>query len=317
MDAAYKVFLDLNNLDQLSSYAFELQVNAIQNLDPDRIKEYLSMVMHHSGVETCRAILHYVIIVMAKYLQIMVAYHIHTKDTDSVQKDFEKFNMDFQQITQNYESVTEEEFMPGEIPQISEVKRQMRKSENISDEVKDKMKTTLKVLPSNVEKFVREKGMTDFEETFTNEELSMDNIQKLTDDLKDIGIRNFSQRIIILESIGTSEARADLNPTKQNEKTSETYSNESRFEKAANPTLSSNSQAEAEYPSDDCSYGDIDIEDNINSIEEQEGNKNKKAANKIKKVNQRHTFFGWLHGTYIAAWSSIAKNTTHKFYALM
>merc|ERR1719427_1164968 len=125
VDAAYTVFLTLKNLNELSSYAFELRVNATQNLDPERIKEYLSMVMPHSGVETCRAILHYVIIVLAKYLQIMVAYHIHIEDADSVQQDFEIFNLSFQQITQNYQLVTGEEFMPGDIPQISEIKRQL------------------------------------------------------------------------------------------------------------------------------------------------------------------------------------------------
>merc|ERR1719427_2394233 len=216
VDAAYTVFLTLKNLNELSSYAFELRVNATQNLDPERIKEYLSMIMPYSGVKTCRAILHYVIIVLAKYLQIMVAYHIHIEDTESVQQDFEKFDSSFQQITKNYQRVTGEEFIPGDIPQISEIKRQLRDARNIPDEVKENMTTTLYTIPSDVEKFLNDAGLTEFEETFTNEELSLDNILELNhDNLKEIGITKLGQRIRILKGIENFKAKSKTKLSKR------------------------------------------------------------------------------------------------------
>ena len=177
------------------------------------------MIMPYSGVKTCRAILHYVIIVLAKYLQIMVAYHIHIEDTESVQQDFEKFNSSFQQITKNYQRVTGEEFIPGDIPQISEIKRQLRDARNIPDEVKENMTTTLNSIPFDVEKFLSDAGLTEFEESFKNEELSLNNILKLTDEnLKDIGISKLRQRIQILESIENFKAKPDLGAHQQDEK---------------------------------------------------------------------------------------------------
>ena len=111
-----------------------------------------------------------------------------------------------------------------------------------------------------LEKFIQETGLTDFEETFLNEELSLDNILKLTNEnLKDIGISKLGQRIKILESIETFKAKTDLGGANQNEETTGTKSNES--ETAANLTMSSKSQATADY-SFDKYYDEIDVEGN-------------------------------------------------------
>ena len=197
--------------------------------------------------------------------------------------------------------------MPGEIPQISEVKRQMQEANNAPDEVKERMKTPLEVLPSDVEKFLHETGLTEFEESFKNEELSLNNILKLTDEnLKDIGISKLRQRIQILESIENFKAKPDLGAQKQDEKTSGVDNKECRSETAANLTMSSKSQAIAGHSSDDCSrdekdtihMGTINTIDKNAYLEEDDGNKNNESAEKVKKVLIKRDLLDWLVTMY-------------------
>ena len=66
-----------------------------------------------SGADTCRTTLNYIIVVLGKYLQMIVAYHINKGDLDVVEEDFNKFNSNFYQLVQDFSKVTGEEFMPG------------------------------------------------------------------------------------------------------------------------------------------------------------------------------------------------------------
>ena len=66
-----------------------------------------------SGADTCRTTLNYIIVVLGKYLQMIVAYHINKGDLDVVEEDFAKFNSNFYQLVQDFSKVTGEEFMSG------------------------------------------------------------------------------------------------------------------------------------------------------------------------------------------------------------
>jgi len=114
VDAAYDTFIMEKDFEDFQSHAFELQTIANQNLKPGKIQEYM-IILHdksESGADTCRTTLNYIIVVLGKYLQMVVAYHIHKGDLDVVDEDFAKFNSNFYKLVQDFSEVTGEEFMP-------------------------------------------------------------------------------------------------------------------------------------------------------------------------------------------------------------
>ena len=103
------------DFEDFQSHAFELQTIANQNLKPEKIQEYM-IILHdnsESGADTCRTTLNYIIVVLGKYLQMVVAYHIHKGNLDVVEEDFAKFNSNFYKLVRDFSKVTGEEFMPG------------------------------------------------------------------------------------------------------------------------------------------------------------------------------------------------------------
>ena len=55
----------------------------------------------------------YVLAVMGKYLQMLVAYSIFKEDPDQVATHFEQFNRDFDQMCQAFKEVTNQTFKAG------------------------------------------------------------------------------------------------------------------------------------------------------------------------------------------------------------
>ena len=53
VDATYTVFLR-NGFEDFQYYSFEMQTVAIQNLNPQRIKEYLGIIFQHQGFAVCQ-----------------------------------------------------------------------------------------------------------------------------------------------------------------------------------------------------------------------------------------------------------------------
>merc|ERR1711887_260731 len=77
VDAAYKTFITNQNLDY-----FELQMIAEQNLKAEKIGEYLKVIKKNSNNDMCQVVMHYIIIVLSKYLLMMAACHIDKDETD-------------------------------------------------------------------------------------------------------------------------------------------------------------------------------------------------------------------------------------------
>ena len=105
--------------------------------------------------------------------------------------------------------------------------------------------------PSDLEQFLNDAGLTEFEETFKNEELSLDNILELNhDNLKEIGITKLGQRMRILKGIETFKAKSDkvdsVATKLEKANITGTESNDGRWETAATLTLTSEGPA-AEY----------------------------------------------------------------------
>ena len=53
MDATYTAFLR-NGFEDFQYYSFEMQTVAIQNLNPQRVKEYLGIIYQHQGLAVCQ-----------------------------------------------------------------------------------------------------------------------------------------------------------------------------------------------------------------------------------------------------------------------
>jgi hypothetical protein len=115
VDAAYEVFL-AEGFEDFQEYAFELKTTATKSLSPSRIREYLQTIYEQQGHDACQAVLEYVVVVLSKYLQMMVAYEIHRQKTDRVEAQFKQFNACYTQLVNIFAEITGQPFEPGAAP---------------------------------------------------------------------------------------------------------------------------------------------------------------------------------------------------------
>ena len=135
----------------------------------------------------CHEVMHYIIILMGKYLQMMVAFHIHKKDPDSVAQDFTLFNTNFEKLLVTFKCVTGEDFIPGDIPNVDLNSDKDDKSEQIGG------------VSQEIELFLEKIGLICLRDIFEQEELTIEDLLKMNKtDLKDIGINQLKQRKTIL-----------------------------------------------------------------------------------------------------------------------
>ena len=125
VDASYEAFLD-HGLEDFSSYAFELRTIAAKNLAPARIKAYLEIIHEEKGGAASHAVMEYILLVLGKYLQMMVAYSVFVEDQVSVQHRVEKlfsaFNKTYSELNQIFEEVTGQRFLPGQFVEAEKEK---------------------------------------------------------------------------------------------------------------------------------------------------------------------------------------------------
>ena len=77
----------------LDSYLYEFQAKGKRALGPEKIRSYLKAILEYYGMDMCHQILNYVLVVRAKYLQLIVAYLTFNNDTNRLAKEFESFNL--------------------------------------------------------------------------------------------------------------------------------------------------------------------------------------------------------------------------------
>ena len=107
VDAAFQNFVKgSHNLEvtfaSLANFMFELETNAIQSLNTEKISAYLKAIKQTEENAICEQVFQYIIIVRAKYLQISSAYYIYKQDAQRVTNEFESFNRDFTEIQRIY-----------------------------------------------------------------------------------------------------------------------------------------------------------------------------------------------------------------------
>ena len=189
VDAAYETFLMQRNFEDFRNFAFELQTDAKAKLNPKRIREYLEIIKDTSGADMCCVVFHYIIVVLGKYLQMMVAYHIHKEDPDRVTKEFEFFNSNYEQLVFDFTDLTGLEFIPGNIPNPNVMKTKLK--ESLPKPVK---------LDPKIVTFLENLKLGELKKIFEKEELTMEELLEFSgDDLKEIGIRLIKHRKAILK----------------------------------------------------------------------------------------------------------------------
>ena len=109
IDAAYEVFLN-DGFEGFQQFSFEFKTIARKNLSPKRIEEYLTVIHRQSGAAKCREVLEYVVMALAKYLQITVAYDILKGDLEKISGHFELFNEQLEALAVVFRLVTKSKF---------------------------------------------------------------------------------------------------------------------------------------------------------------------------------------------------------------
>ena len=84
-------------------------------LSPNKIEDYISIVHDEYGEEAANIIMHYIIVVAAKYLQMMCSYYINENNPEAVEKTFNIFNVNFQNYEQIYKNITGEKIIFGSV----------------------------------------------------------------------------------------------------------------------------------------------------------------------------------------------------------
>ena len=128
IDGAYQVFLKgSNNLEAtihtLEHFMYELQVLAVQNLNPTRIREYTKEILMTENTNMLTQIYKYVLVVRSKYLQLSCVYFIYKQDSDRVIDEFECFNRDYLEMCKIFKDESGIEFDPGQQPSIKSLSK--------------------------------------------------------------------------------------------------------------------------------------------------------------------------------------------------
>ena len=110
VDAAFQNFVKgSHNLEvtfaSLANFIFELETNAIQSLNTEKIAAYLKAIKQTEDDSICEKVFKYILIVRAKYLQISSAYYIYKQDAQRVTNEFESFNRDFNELQTIYQNI--------------------------------------------------------------------------------------------------------------------------------------------------------------------------------------------------------------------
>ena len=84
-------------------------------LNPSKIEDYLRIVHEEYGEDATNTTMHYIIIVTAKYLQMMSSYYINENNPEAVEKIFHTFNENYLKYEQVYRKVTGKKIIFGRI----------------------------------------------------------------------------------------------------------------------------------------------------------------------------------------------------------
>merc|ERR1719430_436143 len=207
VDSAYNVFLRIG-FEDFQQYAFELQTCADKNLNPQRVKEYLGIIFQQQGLAVTQATMEYILAVMSKYLQMLVAYSIFKEDPDQVTDHFEQFNRNFDQMCQAFKEVTNQTFKAGQevealkpVAPVKPIQRESKPELGLSDNERVKL-----------QQFLERYDLQELLAIFLKEGVALDDILEMTDkEMEDLGIKAYKPRkrlLRVIEDVHAGESTA-------------------------------------------------------------------------------------------------------------
>ena len=133
----------------------------------------------------------YILAVMSKYLQMLVAYSIFKEDPDQVADHFERFNKDFDQMCQAFKEVTNQTFKAGQevemlkpVAPVKPIQRESKPELGLSDNERVKL-----------QQFLERHGLQELLSLFLKEGVTLDDVMEMTDtEMKDLGVKKFNLR---------------------------------------------------------------------------------------------------------------------------
>ena len=207
IEGAYENFLrGANNLENtlsnLSGYIYELEVLACQNLNPQRVKEYLRAIMVTEDSDIAQQSFKYILVVRAMYLQLSTAFYIFQKDPERVRMEFETFNNDFEEMCKVYKAESGFEFDPESLPPEDLINRCRQATKVMPDITRVKQSPTSSSFQESIDQFLEKIHLSELQELFLEEGVTIEELATFNDvDLKNIGIKKYSHRRQILQSI--------------------------------------------------------------------------------------------------------------------
>ena len=97
-------------MDDLKTNIFEIKKAAKKNFEDKRIEKYLSVIKKRNGTTECLNTLGYVLLVMGKCLQMMVAYYVNENKKEKVEDQFDWFNTKFEIFSDTFEQIVGQSF---------------------------------------------------------------------------------------------------------------------------------------------------------------------------------------------------------------
>ena len=117
IDSTYQFFLKgLNNFNKthshLASFIAELESKAGLSFKARNIAMYLKKVTKTRGRMEAQHLVSYILVVRAKFLQIVTAFYLYDNDMERVELEFRSFNRDVKKLQKIHEELFEESFHP-------------------------------------------------------------------------------------------------------------------------------------------------------------------------------------------------------------
>ena len=194
IDAAYEVFIQ-EGFEDFQYFAFQLKTTAVKSFASKRIEEYLRIIHARGGTAMCQEVLEYIVLVLGKYLQMMVAFHIFKGDLEKVILQFKHFNTLHSGICEVFLAVTNDPFHPGALRKQKAEARPMLRENLLALKVSDAASLELG-------QFLRSNKLTELGELFTRSGMTLEDVLTLNDqEMTDLGIGKYRLRKILLTAI--------------------------------------------------------------------------------------------------------------------
>ena len=145
----------------------------------------------------------YVLVVMGKYLQMLVAYKIFKEEPDQVANLFHQFNKDFDQMCKAFKEVTNQMFQAGQklemlkpVAPVKPIQRESKPEFGLPDNERAKL-----------QQFLEKYGLQELLTIFLKEGVALHDILEMTDqDMKELGIKAYTLRKRLLRVIEDQRA---------------------------------------------------------------------------------------------------------------